>query len=186
VRFGVVSRAKRPVISVASSRGSDNRRSMPRVTRSNVPKAALRWSIERAGIEFGLTSATLRKALAKGSATPDRDGMFSTAQIVAALYGSLAVEKLATQREVRRKLELENAVTTGSLLDRSALARVFGTIADAISSRIMSSELSRPAKEDILRDLSSWPLALQEVSDRQTKHSRRGNGQAPKEEGNED
>src|SRR6516165_6283496 len=123
---------------------------MSRPSKSNVPAAVLRWSVERAGIEFGLASVTLRKSLAKSSATADEDGLFTTRQVVDALFGTLAVEKLATQKEVRRKLELENAITTGSVLDRGSLSKVFALIADAISSRIMScNELSRTAKEDI-------------------------------------
>jgi len=39
-----------------------------------VPAAALRWSIERAGLEFGMTSNTLRKLLAKNSAKAEADG----------------------------------------------------------------------------------------------------------------
>ena len=54
-------------------------------------------------------------------------------------------------------------------------------IADAMSTRIMSSELSRTAKEDILRDLSSWPLALEEVADRQTRLPR-GKGKRHEED----
>jgi len=60
----------------------------------------------------------LRESLAKSSATADQDGLFTTRQVVDALFGSLAVEKLATQKELRRKLELENAITTASVLDR--------------------------------------------------------------------
>ena len=41
------------------------------------------------------------------------------------------VEKLATQKEVRRKLELENAITTGSVLNRAELEKVMAAIADA-------------------------------------------------------
>ena len=62
---------------------------MGRNTKSNVSEAALRWSVERAGIEFGLTSATLRKALNKNSAAPDKEGLFTTQQIAAAIYGAL-------------------------------------------------------------------------------------------------
>jgi hypothetical protein len=70
---------------------------MLRPTKSNVPAAALRRSIERAGIEFGLTSATLRKALAKISATPD-NGCYSTGQICEALFGALHQEKLRSTK----------------------------------------------------------------------------------------
>ena len=62
-------------------------------TKSNVPKAALRWTVERAGVEFGLSTGTLRKALGKNSAAPDADGLFTTKQIVAAIYGGSLSEE---------------------------------------------------------------------------------------------
>jgi hypothetical protein len=58
-------------------------------SKSNVPQAALRWSPERAAIEFGFSTATLRKALNKNSAAPDKEGLFTTQQIAAAIYGAL-------------------------------------------------------------------------------------------------
>ena len=125
---------------------------------SNVPAAALRWSIERAGIEFGLTSQTLRRSLAKTSATPDADGLFTTKQIVAAVYGAFDQEKLATQKQLTRKYEIANAIAEASVLDRSELAKVLAGIADAMVHRIMASELSRSAKQDLLHDLSSIRL----------------------------
>jgi len=147
---------------------------MPRASKSNVPQP-LKWNIESAAREFGLAIGTLRKALNKNSTVPDADGLFTTQQVAAAIYGSMHIEKLATQREVRRKLEGANAITTGSVLDRAELAKVFGAIGDAMRSRIMAcSEMSRTAKEDILHNLSTIPLALQEVADRQTRLPRNG------------
>jgi hypothetical protein len=73
---------------------------MGRATRSNVPAAALRWRAERAAVEFGLTTNTLRKALNKDSARPDSDGLYTTQQIIGALYGALHQEKLRTQRQM--------------------------------------------------------------------------------------
>jgi hypothetical protein len=90
------------------------------------------------------------------------------------------VEKLGTQKALRRKLQLENAVTEGQLVQRSELMKVFSAIADAITSRIMASALSRSEKEDILRDISSIPVVL-------TGRGRlaRGNGAQPAEVVNE-
>jgi hypothetical protein len=52
----------------------------------------------------------------KNSAAPDKDGLFTTRQIVGAVYGgALSEEKLRTQRQITRKLELENAITLGSV-----------------------------------------------------------------------
>jgi hypothetical protein len=139
---------------------------MGRPTKSNVPQnQPLKWNIEVAGRELGLASQTLRKSLAKNGAQPDADGLFTAKQIIAAIYGSMEVEKLATQKEIRRKLELENAVTEGNLLNWAEIAKGLAAIADAMTSRIMScGELSRTAKEDILKDLSSCPLVLEEVA----------------------
>jgi hypothetical protein len=139
-----------------------------------VPRAALRWNVERAGIEFGLTSQTLRKSLAKTSATPDADGLFSTKQIIAAIYGAFDQEKLATQKQLTRKYEIANAIAEASVLDRAELSRVLGVIADAVSTRIMSAtEIPREVREDVLREIATWPLALEEVSHKQSALPRR-------------
>jgi hypothetical protein len=149
---------------------------MGRPSKSNVPAAALRWSVERAGIEFGLTSQTLRKALNKNSATADADGLYTTQQVAAAIYGSMHIEKLATQKELRRKLEFENAVTEARLIDRAELMKGLAMVADAMSSRIMTSELSRSSKQDLLKELASVPLVLKDVAHAQSRLPRRGKG----------
>jgi hypothetical protein len=89
---------------------------------------------------------------------PASDGTYSTREICQALFASLHQEKLGTQRALARKLELENSITEANVLNRSALAKGFAAIADAISSHIVAcTELSRTTRENILRDLASWP-----------------------------
>jgi len=61
---------------------------------------------------------------------------------------------------------------------RSKLSKAFAAIADAVVSRIMSSGLARSEKEDILRDISTWPSALKGVAERQTRLQRTNNGHA--------
>jgi len=149
-----------------------------------VPAAALRWSIERAGIEFGLTSQTLRNSLGKTAATPDADGLYTTTQIVGAVFGAFDQEKLATQKELTKKYQIANAIAEGSVLDRAELLRGFAAIADAFVSRLMAaSEIPRSVKDDLLKDLSSWPLVLEDTAHRQTKLPARANG---REDGSED
>ena len=97
----------------------------------------------------------------------------------------MSEEKLRTQRQLTRKLELENEITEGNVLNRAALSKAFAAIADAFVSRVMSVQgLSRQEKEDLLKDLSSWPLALQEVAHAQSRLPR-GNGKRPKEDQSE-
>jgi|SRR6516162_9655059 hypothetical protein len=153
------------------------RRQRIRNPRSNVPVQNLKWSIDRASREFRLAQNTLRKYLHQGDVEPDADGCFTTLQICECLYGDLHAEKIRKERELVRKYQLENEITEASVLDRKSLSAGFAAIADAIKSRIMASELSRDAKDDLLRDLASIPVVLDNVARAQTK-LRRSNGQA--------
>jgi hypothetical protein len=154
-------------------------------TKSNVPQQEpLRWNLRKAAIEFSTTSDTLRKSLNQISASPDPDGLFSSQQLVRALYGELHVEKVRTQRALARKLELENDITTASVLNRAELMKAFAAIADAMVSRINSANVPRSVKEDLLKELASIPLILKEVAHAQTR-LRRGkaiDGDSPRTE----
>jgi hypothetical protein len=159
----------------------DLRMRRARTSQSNVPAAALRWSVERAAPEFGMTHNTLRKLLNKNSAQADADGLYSTKQITDAVFGGLADEKLATQRQMTRKLELENAITEASVLDRKSLESGIAALADAMIHRIMASEVSRETKEDLLKDLATIPVTIASVARSQTKLPRSKNGQKPED-----
>jgi hypothetical protein len=146
------------------------------VTKSNVPQnELLRWNVEKAAVEFGMTPVMLGRALARISAVPGADGCYSTAQLIEAAFGNMYQEKLATQRQVTERYSLENRVTRGEVLSRSELSKGLAGIVDAVVSRIMATqELSRTTKEDLLKDLGSWPLVLEEVSRAQSRLRRSG------------
>jgi hypothetical protein len=111
------------------------------VSRSNVPQnVALRWNIEKAAVEFGMTSVMLSRALAQVSTVPGEDGCYSTAQICEALYGVMHQEKIAPQKKLTKRYRLDNEITEGNVLNRAELAKGFAAIADAISSRIMAAD----------------------------------------------
>ena len=95
-----------------------------RVTKSNLPQAvALRWNVEKAAAELGLSIGTLRKALNMNSARPGQDGCYSNQEIVGSIFGELHREKVRTQRALAQKVELENAITTASVLNRADLEK---------------------------------------------------------------
>src|SRR6516165_9377211 len=131
-----------------------------RISKSNVPAAPLRWNPERAATEFGLTHVTLRKALAKNSAQPDEHGLYTTPQIVSAIFGDLHSEKILTQRELTRKYANENLILEGAYINRAQLMRLFSSVADAMCSRIESSALSHEEKSDLRRELASVPVGV--------------------------
>ena len=152
-------------------------------TKSNLPQTEpLKWNLRKASVEFGTTVDTLKKSLNQISTVPDEDGLYSTAQLCEAKFGSMFQAKLATQLALAKKVEMENSITTGSVLNRASLSRSFAALADAIKSRIMAChELPRQVREDVLRDIATWPLALDEAAARQTRFPHDGNGDAPDE-----
>jgi hypothetical protein len=72
-------------------------------------------------------------------------------------------EKIATQREITRKLELENAITTAGVINRAELTKGFAELADALVGTVMNSDLPRSAKENFLNNLASWPKGLHAI-----------------------
>ena len=144
--------------------------------RGNVPKAPLRWRIDRASIEFKLAPNTLRKFLNQGGAEPDQGGCFTTTQICEALYGDLKAERLRKERQLTKKYQLENEIMEATVVNRAELMKGLAAVADAMTSRIMSANVDRSVKEDLLNDLATVPLILKKVADKQSKLRRGGNG----------
>jgi hypothetical protein len=93
-------------------------------------------------------------------------------------------QRTETQRHLSEKYRLENEITRSEVLRKSELVKGLAMVADAIRARILSSDLSRSAKEDILREISIIPLVLEEVSRGQTRLPR-GNGTRPESKGEE-
>jgi hypothetical protein len=76
---------------------------------------------------------------------------------------ALARSRTETQRQLAEKYRIENAIMKGDHVNRVDLAKGLARIADAIVNRITTSELSAEAKEDILKEVASLPLVLEEV-----------------------
>jgi hypothetical protein len=151
---------------------------MPVSTKSNVPQnEPLRWNLRKAAVEFRSTPDTLKKSLNQTSATPDKDGLYTTAQLVEALFGQLHVEKVRYQRALAEKVELENSVMTASVLNKAALQSSFAELADALQGSVLDSDLPREAKENLLHNLATWPLRLETVARNQSRFRRAKNGE---------
>jgi len=130
----------------------------------------IHWTLARAAREFDVAKETLRRRLGESHQEPAADGTYTTRQLVTGLYGDLYGARLRYQNEAAEKLRIENEASRGELLNRRELARAFEQIADAMITRIMScTELPRTAREDLLRELASVPLVLEETADRQNR-----------------
>lgn len=65
----------------------------------------VRWTIEFAASEFGRTRPLLSAALKEQGIRADKDGKFSTRQIVEALFPSVALEREAKAAKYRQQID---------------------------------------------------------------------------------
>jgi hypothetical protein len=152
-------------------------------TKSNLPQTEmLKWNLRKAAVEFGTTADTLKKSLNRVSQEPDADGLYTTGQLVQALFGQLHTEKVRYQRALAEKVEMENSVAKANLLDRKALAASFAELADALKGAVLTSGMPREACENFLHNLATWPIRVQTVADKQSKFR---NGKRPEPEEDE-
>lgn len=69
----------------------------------------MRWTVLLAAREFNIARETLAKRLRAESIEPGKDGMFSTAQIVTAIYGNYDFERTRLMRSDANQAEMKEA-----------------------------------------------------------------------------
>jgi hypothetical protein len=78
-------------------------------------------------------------------------------------------QRVKAQKELTEKYRLENMITRAEYLKRLDIARGLATVAEAVVSGIMSSDMPRTVKEDVLKNIASLPLILEEVAHAQSR-----------------
>jgi hypothetical protein len=137
-------------------------------SQTNVPGVPLRWSVSSAAREFKSSEETIRKRLTTEEEA-GADGCYSTAQVARALHGGMHAERL---REIRGRadlLELKAAALKAEVLDRQLLETAIGAVFKSMGSILASAPIPRSTRDDLLSSLSSIPLAIKGVAEKQTK-----------------
>lgn len=115
----------------------------------------IRWSIQRAAVEFGLHRETLAKYLHREGVRPGADGKYSTLDICKGVFGDLRHEQTRETRERADKLEMENRQKRRELIPAGDVyCSQEGTFI-AIRQRILSSGMTEEEKHDLLTQLHS-------------------------------
>ena len=114
----------------------------------------VRWTMTNAATEFGCARETLKRGLKQNGIDADiDDGKFTTAQICTALFGDLNGEKVRLTRAQADKVETENRVAAGELIEVTAAIELAQRFCFAARQVIMLSELTEAGKNRILREL---------------------------------
>lgn len=112
-----------------------------------------RWSLDSGSREFGCDWKTLRSRFAKESIEPGADGRYSTAQIIAALYGDRESEELREIREKADKLAIANRKARGELIPAESVYAWAEGIFIAIRQAILNSGIPQDAQDAALTNL---------------------------------
>lgn len=118
--------------------------------------AALRWTIHKAAVEFGLSRETLEKNLRKAGIDAQKD--YSTKDIVNAIYGDFEQERIGKIREEKEKLIRERLVDEGNLVASEEVNQWIDKTMSAIKSVVMASSLLPEEKSDLLKVMQSAVL----------------------------
>jgi hypothetical protein len=125
-----------------------------------------RWDLKAAGREFGMTPDTLRRKLNQAEQIPAADGTWATKQIVRAVFGDLAGERLKETRERAANWELKNNILRGESLPKSLLTPALEQIFIIVKQLVMGSSMTPAEKRDLLQTIASWPIAVASVVSR--------------------
>jgi hypothetical protein len=110
------------------------------------------------------TDDTLRKKLKACEETPDENGLYTTQQVVGALYGDSSRERIRETKERADNWRLKNDILRGELLPKSLLVPALENIFIIIVQLIQASSLSALEKKDLLANIASWPVVVQNVA----------------------
>ena len=121
-------------------------------------RAAVKWTIQKAATEFDCHAATLSKRLKLADIIPGPDGMFTTRQICAAVYGDMDGEKLREVRHRANLLELQEQQLRRELVPVADVQRVWGAIVVAVRQYIWNCNAEETDRRRWLAELVEFKV----------------------------
>lgn len=114
---------------------------------------ALRWTVDKASIEFGLDTKTLVSRLSRTGTIPGADKKYSTAQICAAVFGDQKLEYIRGLQSDNALKDIELAKARGEVVPVQAAFLVVSNMLFAVRRVIEMSALDAKTKDGIYAEL---------------------------------
>ena len=118
-------------------------------------KESIRWTLEKAAMEFGLDRTTLSKRITTAGIVAGEDKKFSTAQICEAVFGDLEGEKLLKMKADRRIAEQTADLNDKMLLRKSEVYDQIDKLGIELKANIMACNISEDEKRDVLKTMQA-------------------------------
>lgn len=113
---------------------------MNKKSKSTNKYTPLRWSIRQAATEFNRHTETVTKRLKTAGILAGPDGLFSTAQIIEAIFGDIQSERLRKCRLEADLLAIEKRKLDGELVATAEIKPVIDNLCVSIRQVIAKSE----------------------------------------------
>src|SRR5271165_2781732 len=113
----------------------------------------IRWTIEKATVEFGLHRKTLTTKLREMEIEPAADGKFSTKQICEAIFDDASAERVRLLQEQSRRLKLANDKKAGEQADIETIYKMHEGIFIVCRQTVLGSNLSEEEKSQLISQL---------------------------------
>jgi hypothetical protein len=110
------------------------------------------------------TDETLLRKFKACEERPDAEGLYTTRQVTSAIYGDSSRERIRETKERADNWRLKNDILRGELLPKNLLTPALENIFIIITQLIQASNLTALEKKDLLDNISSWPVAVQNVA----------------------
>jgi hypothetical protein len=118
----------------------------------------VRWSIEHASYEFGITGRTLSKRIKTAGIVPGKDGKFSTLEICQAIYSDLKAAELEYKTEMAGYKRLQKLQLAKKLCVLDTAMNVWRAALEQIRQRVQNWNISDNMKKEMLHELQEIPV----------------------------
>jgi phage terminase Nu1 subunit (DNA packaging protein) len=120
--------------------------------------APLRWTLTRAAEETGFARQTVKNRLTSTAQEAGKDGCYSTAQVLAALYGDYDGERLRKLRAEADLAEMERDERARSLIPAAIVEATWTDVLQNLRGVVMGFDLTRQQRHQMLETLRAIPI----------------------------
>jgi hypothetical protein len=119
----------------------------------------LRWTIEKASLEFGITSTTIKSRLKKARELPEADGTFSTHQLVSALFDQATIGRARLYMAQAQRIETLNLARNGELYSAKDIAAHLTGVGQHLKRLLMGLDAPEEQLAEVFQALSTFSIA---------------------------
>jgi hypothetical protein len=117
-----------------------------------------RWSLNKAAEEFGCTRQTIKKRVVRAGINPGDDGMYSTKEIVSAVFGDKEGETIRKLKAEADLAEMERDERAAILLPADVVQQVWESALGEWRAIVAGFDIPKAARHRLLEQMKRIPI----------------------------